>query len=223
MIEVPEPPHIHRAHESAAEKSKHWLDRVLPLAVIAVSLGSLFVSLHTGRTMEGMVEQNERMVRATSTPILTYDHGNSGPNREPQLNFSIANNGTGPARVVWVEMSYKNKKYPHFFALLQDLQPNLTLKQLEQENFFGQNALTTDQVAPGIMAAKDDAHLLSWTYPKTPMSSKAWEVLDRNRWGIKMEACYCSIFDECWQSTMTGDKPTKVAICKPEGRVNLQG
>jgi hypothetical protein len=45
MIEAPETPHRHHA-------SQRWFDIAIAVAVVLVSLGSLYVSLHTGKTME---------------------------------------------------------------------------------------------------------------------------------------------------------------------------
>ena len=46
MIEAPEPPHVHHKHEP--DDRHRWFDIGIALAVVLVSVGSLYVSLHTG-------------------------------------------------------------------------------------------------------------------------------------------------------------------------------
>ena len=57
MIEAPETLHVHH------QPSHRWFDIAIAVAVVAVSVGSLYVSLHTGETMEKLVEQNSRLVK----------------------------------------------------------------------------------------------------------------------------------------------------------------
>ena len=56
MIEPPEAPHHVVEHHGKAGK---WFDIAMAMAVLIVSFGSLYVSLHTGHTMESLVEQNQ--------------------------------------------------------------------------------------------------------------------------------------------------------------------
>ena len=97
MIEPPETPHHVAEHHRTAIP---WFDVAMGVAVLAVSFGSLYVSLHTGHTMEALVEQNQRLVRAQSTPILQYTHGNN-VDGEKVLHFEVRNVGTGPALSAW--------------------------------------------------------------------------------------------------------------------------
>ncbi len=66
MIEASETAHNAHAHS----KNKGWFDIVMAIAILLVSAGSLYVALHTGHTMEALVKENKKLVRAQSTPIL---------------------------------------------------------------------------------------------------------------------------------------------------------
>src|ERR1700754_4434665 len=102
MIEAPETPHAH--HHSG----QRWFDIAIAVAVVAVSVGPLYVSLHTGKTMEKLVEQNARLVRANSVPLIQFDTGNITQEGQSDLYLEVANVGTGPARIVWFEIQQEN-------------------------------------------------------------------------------------------------------------------
>ena len=55
--------------------------------------------------MEQLVEQNSRLVRANSVPLLQFDSGNiNDEERSTELYLAVRNAGTGPARIVWFEL-----------------------------------------------------------------------------------------------------------------------
>lgn len=64
MIDEPEAPHGH--HNTGIK----WLDLALALSVVALSVASLVTAQHTGHTMERLVTENSRLVRANATPLL---------------------------------------------------------------------------------------------------------------------------------------------------------
>ena len=59
MIDDPEGPHPH--HGSSGIK---WLDLALAIAVLLLSAASLWTAHGTGQTMERLVAENSRLVRA---------------------------------------------------------------------------------------------------------------------------------------------------------------
>ena len=99
VIDDPELPHASHGKSGIA-----WLDLSLAIAVLALSAASLLTAQHSGRTMEKLVEENSRLVRANSTPVLQFLSGNVGDNGRA-ISLSVANVGTGTARVIWFEIT----------------------------------------------------------------------------------------------------------------------
>ena len=208
MIEAPETPHRHHS-------SQRWFDIAIAVAVVLVSLGSLYVSLHTGKTMEQLVEQNARLVRANSVPLLLFDTGNVDPEGGSELYLEVKNVGTGPARIVWFEMQRQDgglvRSYP-------DLLPNGS--KLSRPD----TGIVTGGIAPSMMPAGERRKLLSWPRPANGVPGLAeWDYLNKERFGLKVEACYCSLFDECWLTKAVADVPRPVASCDIGHRVTFQG
>jgi hypothetical protein len=208
MIEAPETPHIH--HHS----SHRWFDIAMAVAVVLVSLGSLYVSLHTGETMEKLVEQNSRLVRANSVPLLQFDTGNVDDDGKAQIYLAVRNAGTGPARVVWFELLHQGKPVRNFRDLLP---PGTRLGD-------AQSTIITGGIAPSMMPAGERRALLTWAKPAQASSAMpAWQNLDKARQGLDVEACYCSLFDECWTTKAAADVPKPVATCEIGNRTTYDG
>jgi hypothetical protein len=206
MIEAPEPPH--------ADHSGHrWFDFAIAIAVVLVSLGSLYVSLHTGHTMEQLVEQNARLVRANSVPLLQFDTGNVDDTGAPVIYLEVRNVGTGPARIVWFEMQQDGK----FIRSYQDLLPKgVNLSRPDA-------GIITSTIAPSMMPVGERRRLLSWPRPTDGVETAAWNHVNRIRNDVTVEACYCSLFDECWLTTATADVPRPIVSCEFGNRTSYRG
>jgi hypothetical protein len=199
MIEPPETPHHTAEHHRTAIK---WFDVAMAVAVLVVSFGSLYVSLHTGHTMEALVEQNQRLVRAQSTPILQYTHGNNDEGRQV-LTFHVRNAGTGPARIAWIRLAHGGKIYR-----------NWTLFALDQVQGVPNLPLMSSPIAPAVLSAGEERMILRWERGGGSVELAAWDRIEQARFTDQATACYCSVFDECWTSHMNGDVPQQVESCE---------
>lgn len=208
MIEPPEAPHHVVEHHGKAGK---WFDVAMAVAVLIVSFGSLYVALHTGHTMEGLVEQNQRLVRAQSTPILQYTHGNNADG-EKVLHFEVRNVGTGPARVAWARLEVDGETYDTWSDYALAAGPDLPRLPL-------QNA----PLAPAVLSAGDERPIMRWPRQGAEAEVAAWDKVERSRFRARATACYCSVFDECWVSNMNGDVPKQVMSCENPQAVTPKG
>ena len=207
MIEAPETPHVHH------QPSHRWFDIAIAVAVVLVSLGSLYVSLHTGETMEQLVEQNSRLVRANSVPLLQFDTGNINDEGQAEIYLSVRNAGTGPARIVWFELLQDGRPVRNYHDLLPK---GAQLSRVEAN-------IITGGIAPSMMPAGEYRKLLSWPRPAGGELQSAWDHLNQVRQGLTVEACYCSLFDECWLTSAAADVPRPVATCEIGNRTTFQG
>ncbi len=216
MIENSEPPQA--PHTRGGPR---WLDIVQTITLVFVSCASLYVSANSGGAMERLVQQNERLVRATSTPFLQFVHGNAanpeGGTPIQQITFSVENVGTGPARIEWFEVRYKGAPMASFQALLGAVDPTA----VEASDIL----TTTSGVAPTMMPAGEERIIALWNRPPaTDAAGRAlWSKLDSARWELEIETCYCTVFDECFTTNAQADIPKSIPACKPEGRVNFDG
>lgn len=189
-VEIPERPLRPR-------RRVHWLDMVVSFSALFMSATSIFITYHTSNSME-------RLVRASSWPFVQLGSGNTNAG-VAEISFNIENAGTGPARI-------------HAYAILVDGRP------VAQANLFDNIAraccadeyrrtlamapdnpwpvigdVITSPIAPGLLAPNEDGASFSWR--RTPQNERLWRAIDqaRQQGRITMQACYCSVFDECWE------------------------
>ena len=73
------------------------------------------------------------------------------------------------------------------------------------------------------LPAGEQRKLLTWAKPTESAALSAWVHVNDVRNGLEVEACYCSLFDECWLTNATADIPRPVATCEIGNRTTWQG
>ena len=206
MIEDPEAPHGH--HNTGIK----WLDLALALSVVALSVASLVTAQHTGHTMERLVTENSRLVRANATPILQFGTGNVGPQSTRLISFEVSNVGTGTARVIWFELSLDGKAKRDINTLI-DYAPKASEKDY----------ITTERAGGTYLPAGERRIIAGWPRPTSSLAQSKWEALDMARHRLIASACYCSVLGECWTSHLDAEIPVAVKACDARGRTNFDG
>ena len=203
--------HLAKPKDGPAPK---WFHVAVAASMIISAVSALIATIHTGLTMSALVEQNAKLVRASSTPVLELGHGNVRDDGAAQLDFVVRNVGSGMARVVWFEFKLDGKPMPNMRAMIQALRPGL-----------GDDVkLLSGPVANRVLAPGAEQRILGWVRPADGALLKAWEELDQARFGrIAAEACFCSVFQECWTSRLNGDVPKAAPECPDEKRLSLKG
>lgn len=206
VIDEPEAPHAHHAKSGIA-----WLDLALAISVLGLSGASLLTAQHTGHTMEKLVEENSRLVRANATPVLQFSTGNVGATGR-ELSLTVANVGTGTARVIWFELAKNGVAQQNAYDLI-DYLPD------PRE----QDYLPTRPVAGTYFPAGEERPIMTWKYPTGAVSQAKWNALDADKYKITVSACYCSVLGECWTSKLKADAPVPVKECSAAGRTEFRG
>ncbi len=187
-----------------------WLDIIVGLSAMFVSVVSLVVSIGHGHTMDRMVQQNERLVAASTIPFLTL----AGNQFDPKTNarreqLVLKNGGVGPAVIDWFEIRYKGRGYGTLDGLLraccaEGLSPRQLMEGVYYANVSGSVLPARDETIPIDIEPKADRKLM--------------DALDRARDDISVRACYCSVLDECWITDFNPGRPQRVKSCQiPKG------
>jgi len=211
MIEPPEVPHSHAHHEGPPRQGwmKWVFEAIMPISVLLLSIGSLYVALHTGTAMDKLVAHNEKLVKAQSTPILTYSTSNFDDQQQrPALKFEVANVGTGPARLHWVRVHQAQRSYPHFFPWLESLSQDPAA--LSSADWL------TGTLDGAVLPAREVRTGLYWARPaeRAPAQLALWQLANQARGQLQVEFCYCSVFDECWQERVGAGPARPVPRCE---------
>ena len=168
-----------------------------------VSVVSLIVAVRHGVTMD-------RLVAANSWPFLTFGTDNQAADGTQRITLRIENAGVGPARIETFEVWWDGQPVASADELLARCcmpQPRAPLSLADVRSLNLNLAI----VAPAVLRAGDTHNILS--LERTEANADIWTRLDTARLNLKMRACYCSVFDECWITNLVETDTTEVAAC----------
>jgi hypothetical protein len=194
---------VHTPH--AHKTGHHWLDMTVAVAAVFISVVSLAVAILHGRTMERMAEENARLVAANSWPFMGYGAGTVTTDGVTKVHMQVFNSGVGPAKIESAELMWKGVAYRgnrEFLEACCGFDP------------ASRTAVDSDVFAGYVLRAGNAVRFLEFSKQGDPAVFAALQqaVLSRD---LQLNICYCSIFDECWQSDLTtlSLKPRQVEAC----------
>jgi len=195
-----EQPHTH-SHTATGHA---WLDKVLPVSALFVSLISILIAFHHGKVMQELVHQNERLVQANSLPYLTLSAGTSNDEAGfGRTKFTIANGGVGPAEIRSTEVLLNGQPVRNARQLLAEC------CQITTTDGLFQSSPTNLMIRPGVSV--DYIDLRQMNRDTAAGMGRLYETIAQRR--VITRLCYCSVFDECWTRTSTDARPTPVDQC----------
>jgi hypothetical protein len=183
-------------------KSGHRLpDLVLGLSAIFISLCSLGLAVHHAHSMRQLVEANSR-------PFLQFITSNGEARDEgsyaPVFTVSVSNPGAGAARLEDFAILVDGRRVTSWQEAFVRLNPRAVPQALGD--------ITYANIAPSYLKAGSDELVLRWA--RTDKNSALWDdIYQRGRARVEFEACYCSIFDECWIEHSRVFRPAPVKSC----------
>lgn len=190
----------HEVHHHQAHRTGHrLLDLAVPVSALLISVISLIIGIHHGRTMQEMAQANSRLVQANSWPLLQYATGNANDNGEAEISMKVVNSGVGPAKLMSLELFQGEQ-------LLRT--PRDLISALDPSN--PKPTMSLGLTLPTVLRAGTDMLIVGM---KRAGNEAVWDTLNKERFHIRFRACYCSVFDECWVSDLLTVSPQPVAQC----------
>ncbi|MEO6579574.1 MAG: hypothetical protein ABIN83_00295 [Sphingomicrobium sp.] len=176
-------------------------DRLLGLSALFMSVLSLVIAYNQTRMMR-------QQVAAASWPLIQFSSSNTGPNG-PLLGLSVQNAGVGPAVVKRFEYRYRGHAYNNIWNLLHDC-CDYSIREVDPTTKDAGVPLTSF-VEGTVIRPGESTTLLEM--PLSEPNRSAWLKLDKARFELKFDACYCSVLGECWRSDLVSVDPQKVENC----------
>jgi hypothetical protein len=196
---MPAPEHGH-GHEH--KTGIPWLDVIIAVSVIFISVLSLAVSIEHGRTMAKMVEQNQKLVVASTLPILSVGWWDLDPvTNKPLEQLNVRNDGVGPAIIEIFEVRYKGVA-----------QTTDTLRGACCAQTVGKALSYIGDISGTTLPARDTRNI--FTIKPLGSENRIFQGFDKIKEDISFRACYCSVLDECWETNFDQKRPQPVKECK---------
>jgi len=198
----------HGAH--ASHTGHRWLDISLALSAFFISLISLWLAMHHGKTMEKLVESN-------SYPNIDIDLSNGIDFQRRGHVLSLSNTGIGPARIRSVTAQFQGKPVSGLREMLTaccGYAPALAPQLL----YF-----SSDDIRGALIPVGRKVELFRWAEPErsSPLSA-VFDSFNQHRAELELTVCYCSVFDECYVRSSRKREPVRVEAC-PVERANFRG
>lgn len=186
-----------------------WLDVVVAVSAVFISVVSLIVSISHGRTMERLVDQNEKIVAADTMPYLMFFNSDADPQTlRKRVSVELKNGGVGPALIDWMEVRWRGRAYTPEDLIRACCAPDKPR---------GQTGIGISNMSGYVLPARESAKVMIDTDITDPAVAAA---LDRTRGELTARACYCSVLNECWITDFELGRPKPVKDCRaPAGLV----
>jgi len=176
-------------------------------AIIATLVGlcALCVSAYTAYVQR-------QQVRAAVWPILEFDSSNA-----PDIHFTLANKGVGPAIIRHVIVKV-------------DGQPVRNWREVV-EKILGPGHLASESDMSGFVFAAGESRTVFTPRDaeNNPLnfdkSNPLWVKLNKDRFRVTVEICYCSTLGECWTLRAGGMTPgttTETRRCQTPSDITFQ-
>ena len=179
-------------------KGKIHPEMLVGISAVVIGLCALGVSLYETSLMRS--EQ-----RAAVVPILelgrSYNVSVTDPSRN-RLSFIAQNVGIGPARVIDFRVTIDGEPYPTWDAAMREL------ADVDERVSYSMSTIGGRTIPP-------DRTIEMFNLSDLEHLDAILEDFER----VDFVACYCSVFDECWTTTMT----TFGASVPAEGCVRTDG
>lgn len=193
----------HEGHSHGHHTGVRWVDLILAGSAIFISVVSLIVSIHHGRTMEQLVAANEKQVKASTLPILRYGTGNVLDNAKI-IHFNLMNGGTGPAIIEWLQLKWNGQPATG---------PQDLLERCCGAGKPVKAKSTWTDVASGTTLPARDTRIV-FSLRADDADPALFDLLDREaRFKVEAEACYCSVLEDCWLTDFK-NQPREVKSCE---------
>ncbi len=185
-------------HAHPRHTGHRWLDLILALSAIFISAVSLYVAVEHGR-----IERD--LVAANSWPFLAVSY--QGDTQHPV--YQMENTGVGPAKLERIEVLYRGQVMPDLDALLErccGLPVDPVERRKQGYPVYYRSFISRTVFRPGEALELMTVHRQDGDHGLT---DRFIGSIDQ----ISFRGCYCSVFDECWQSNFVDLQPVKVGRC----------
>lgn len=171
------------------QNGKISADMLVGLSALLVSLVAVIVSLYSASI-------DREYARASVWPRLQIYRSftiEDTADAKGSFSYGVSNFGTGPALIKYAEVSYKGK-------------PIQTWQQLVEAFEGGQLIGTQSHISTTVMPANFTIK------PYITQSNELMKSFLQADEYIEIKLCYCSIYDECWE-TDRNNTPQPVEQC----------
>ncbi|WP_421789422.1 hypothetical protein [Hyphobacterium sp.] len=192
------------------------IELVVAVSVVVISVVSLFVAVEQSRVQRQTLE-------ASVLPVIQYGSGNYVYERDEWvMTLNFTNTGIGPAELRHLKMSWNGEEIRDTSVFLsqccvpESVPPEERLSFIHNAFRERQMAFLFDSVEGRFFAPQESVDYITFRQPDAtsqPVGHQIWLSLDRVRHQLEIDACYCSVFEDCWMARFPAQTRERVDMC----------
>jgi len=176
------------------------LNFIVASCAILISAASFYATILQANSAE-------QQVKAMTWPLIEFSHGNyDGESQERILTFSLNNAGVGPAIIKTVKFKYNGELYSDVKEFIRGCCSDVFKNHMEKVKSATKRtdswSLTTSPTSGRIMAVGGEISIMSLRFEE--QNKALWNEINRERWNLQIEICYCSLLETCYVTDMPG-------------------
>lgn len=176
-------------------------DRILSVTAIIAAIAAVVVAVYEARIMR---DYQQISVWPSLQIFSSSDYA------RPAFFYEIVNRGLGPAIVEDMHLFLDGEEQPDWQSLLADLSEGeidfISIVEAGSASLStipaGTTILPGDNIRPMVIFSEE-------------YRSKV-EIMFANMQRVDIELCYCSVYGECWRTTLVDNQSYRVPVCRPE-------
>ncbi len=162
---------------------------LISVAALALSLLALFVSV-----LEVSAMRDEQRIQVWPYVEVSTRYSAEG------YAVIATNKGIGPARIRTAELTFDGERVESLDELI--------VNTLGEDDAFSYELYRASDPSRSVMSADESAQLFA-----VPWEDRTRRLTEIWHGRISVTLCYCSVYDECWRSTLNGGEPLPVENC----------
>lgn len=173
------------------------LNFIIAVCAIGISLASFIATYF-------QAQSEAAQAKAMTYPLIQFTSSNYDSERnQQQLKLVVKNQGVGPALVKRVRYHYLDQSYNSLYDFLLACCTSgfQEMNQRVKEGAFNDSveyAIITASTNHIILPANESVDAL--TLNRHALNANLWDQINRERWKLSVEVCYCSLLQDCYKS-----------------------
>jgi len=184
---------------SKTEFTSEKLNLTLALCAVLISVASFYATYIQANAAE-------KQVKAMTLPLLQFSSGNYDSEENlSAISFTLKNAGVGPALIKSVKFVHNETSYDSrlaFFRACCEKEYNHYIKTISEKTNLKEGGFYSSPLVNSILPGQDE--VVFFKMYKHVSEQGFWNIINKERFNLKMKLCYCSLLNDCYLSERNG-------------------
>ncbi len=203
-------PRTHRTREREQNNAgrQQWVTSLSSITALTFSFLALALGAYQARLMNAQTQLMQSQSRASVWPYLSIGYSINDQGEKQGYTWEISNDGVGPARIQSVVMSVDDNPAHSWKDVFRAIFGNVPVDA------------TYSQIFGRVVAPNTNRDTTIEALHLTNLAQAKVFYAQQNR--LKMEICYCSVYDECWVARQQDPEVRSIDHCSSQDALQFE-